>query len=186
MIRYSIDYITSQLFSDVEKNQDKKVLICKITEKLLELFLIEDYETYRNVVSSFDDYFDQLVQNNIIKHTQDRNDFFSPELINLNYKRLDAVYQKKLLPDDLDERFFLKERITTLTPSKLTPFARQGYNSKALVMKIKEKEKAAESKQAAVSANPPDRKEYSSHRELDYEVSEKDLQANLAKLPNNS
>lgn len=102
MIRYSIDYIKPQLFNDVEREQDKKSLIAKITEKLLELFSIEDFETYRNVVSSFDDYFDQLVQNHIIKHTAEKTDFFSPELINLNYKRLDAIYQKRLLADDLD------------------------------------------------------------------------------------
>jgi len=55
----------------------------------------------------------------------------------MNYKRLDTVYQKELKPGDLDERFFLRERISTLTPSRLTPFARQGYNSKALVMRLK-------------------------------------------------
>jgi len=69
MIRYSIDYIRPMLFSDVEREQDKKSLIARITEKLLELFCIEDFETYRNVVSSFDDYFDRLVQENIVKHS---------------------------------------------------------------------------------------------------------------------
>lgn len=137
MIRYSIDFIRPMLFSDVEREQDKKSLIARITEKLLELFNIEDFETYRNVVSSFDDYFDRLVQENIVKHSHERTDFFSPELINMNYKRLDTVYQKELKPGDLDERFFLRERISTLTPSELTPFARQGYNSKALVMRLK-------------------------------------------------
>jgi hypothetical protein len=137
MIRYSIDYVRPMLFSGMDKELDKKTIIAKITEKLLDLFSIEDFETYRNVVSSFDDYFDQLVQNNIVKNTNERTDFFSPELINMNYKRLDAVYQKRLIADDLDERFFLRERLTTLTPSKLTPFARQGYNSKALAMRLK-------------------------------------------------
>jgi transcription termination factor NusB len=94
---------------------DKKTIIAKITERLLELFSIEDFDTYRNVVSSFDDYFDQLVQNNIVKNTNERTDFFSPVLVNMNYKRLDTVYQKRLIADDLDERFFLKERLTILT-----------------------------------------------------------------------
>jgi hypothetical protein len=166
------------LFSDMDKELDKKTIIAKITERLLELFSIEDFETYRNVVSSFDDYFDQLVQNNIVKNTNERTDFFSPELINMNYKRLDAVYQKRLIADELDERFFLRERLTTLTPSKLTPFARQGYNSKAMVMRLKEK---AENKNTSNMASDP--KEFSSHRVLNYDVCEKDLQANLAKVP---
>jgi hypothetical protein len=34
---------------------------------------------------------------------------------NINYTRLDTVYQKRLIADDLDERFFLKERLTILT-----------------------------------------------------------------------
>jgi hypothetical protein len=31
---------------------------------------------------------------------------------------------------DLDERVFLRERTSNLTPSKFTPFARQGYANK--------------------------------------------------------
>jgi hypothetical protein len=115
MIRYSLDYIRPILFSDMANDLDKKTIIAKITERLLELFSIEDFDTYRNVVSSFDDYFDQLVQNNIVKNTNERTDFFSPVLVNMNYKRLDTVYQKRLIADDLDERFFLKERLTILT-----------------------------------------------------------------------
>jgi hypothetical protein len=53
-------------------------------------------------------------------------------------------------------------------------------------MKLKEKEKVMGAEGKLQQANPPDRKEFSSHRELDYEVSEKDLQANLARLPNTS
>ena len=105
------------------------------------MFSIEDYETYKNVGSSFDDYFDQLVESNIIRNTHEKTDFFSPELINMNYKRLDTIYQKKLNVDDLDERFFLKDRITTLTPSKFTPFARQGHNSKMALMRAREKDR---------------------------------------------
>lgn len=33
-------------------------------------------------------------------------------------------------PSDLDERIFYKERMANLTPSKFTPFARQGYVNK--------------------------------------------------------
>lgn len=172
MIRYSMDYIRASLFVNVEREQDKKSLIARITEQLLELYNIEDFETYKNVATNFDDYFDRLVNENVIKHSPERNDFFSPELINMNYKRLDTFYQKELKQGDLDERFFLRERISTLTPSKLTPFARQGYASKLNGIRHKDKPLAA-----------PDPKEYSSHRALNYDVCEKELQANLSKAP---
>ena len=32
--------------------------------------------------------------------------------------------------NDLDERIFFRDRMANLTPSKFTPFARQGYANK--------------------------------------------------------
>jgi hypothetical protein len=54
----------------------------------------------------------------------------SNELLPQNYRRLDRLYEKNMAADDLDERIFFKERLSTLTPSKFTPFARQGYANK--------------------------------------------------------
>lgn len=124
------------------------------------MFSIQDYETYKLSVSDFDDYFETLLQTNILKNTSDKIDFFNPELININYKRLDAVYQKRLGPNDLDERFFLKDRITTLTPSKITPFERQGLNSRAIKGKNIEN----------INPNTMTTKNFYSHRVLDYEL----------------
>jgi hypothetical protein len=55
-----------------------------------------------------------------------KNNFLSPELINLNYKRLDHFYQKKLDISHLDERLFFKDGVVAnITPFKFTPFNRQ-------------------------------------------------------------
>ena len=50
----------------------------------------------------------------------------------MNYKKLDNYYQKNLEGDTLDERIFFKERAVNLTPSKFTPFSRQGYANKVV------------------------------------------------------
>lgn len=57
-------------------------------------------------------------------------DFLSPENININYKKLDKYFEQNLNIEDIDARIFLKERCLNLTPSKFTPFARQGYANK--------------------------------------------------------
>lgn len=66
----------------------------------------------------------------VIKNSPQADDFFSPELLPQNYKRLDRVYEKTMDVNTLDERIFFKERLANLTPSKFTPFARQGYANK--------------------------------------------------------
>ena len=73
--------------------------------------------------------------------------------MNQNYKRLDKLYEKNMGVNDLDERIFFKDRIHNLTPSKFTPFARQGHANKA----------------RKVNQNDVTHKEnYSSHRILNY------------------
>jgi len=51
----------------------------------------------------------------------------SAERIQSNYMKLDKYYQNDFNPQNIDERIFFKERVMNLTPSKLTPFARQGH-----------------------------------------------------------
>ena len=60
----------------------------------------------------------------------EKTDFLSSNKISNNYQRLDDYYKKNLNPEHLDERIFFKERTVNYTPSKFTPFARQGYNKK--------------------------------------------------------
>lgn len=51
------------------------------------------------------------------------------KIVNL-CKYIDNIYTSKYfnIIDDMDERFFLKERKTLFTPSKFTPFARNSTN----------------------------------------------------------
>jgi hypothetical protein len=71
----------------------------------------------------------ELVKKQIIK-IHPPFDFLSPDLLMTNYRRLDKFYEKNMNGIDLDERVFLKERTSNMTPSKFTPFARQGYANK--------------------------------------------------------
>ena len=57
---------------------------------------------------------------------QGQYDFFSPAMVMANYRKMELLYQKNINCDDLDDRFFLHERQTSHTPSKFTPFQRQG------------------------------------------------------------
>lgn len=64
------------------------------------------------------------------KGSLNKMDFFSPRHISANYNSLNKLYEKKIVPEELDERIFFRERALNLTPSKFTPFARQGYANK--------------------------------------------------------
>ena len=55
----------------------------------------------------------------------EKANFLSPELLPLNYKKLDSFYEKKLDFNYLDERIFFKDRISSTTPGHITPFAKQ-------------------------------------------------------------
>jgi hypothetical protein len=58
------------------------------------------------------------------------NDILSPTNIAANYKKLDGIYQKTLSdPEDIDERYFLRERVN-ITPSRFTPFGGRGTATK--------------------------------------------------------
>ena len=78
-----------------------------------------------------------------------------------NFKKLENYYLKKLNHDDLDERFYIREK-KAHTPGKFTPFARQGAANKL-------------NHQWHLAKNEPPqlpKKQFSSHRMLNYEVSE--------------
>lgn len=49
---------------------------------------------------------------------------FGHEHLNNNYKRLDQYYQRKLSPDDIDDRVFLNKNIKNITPFKVSPYTR--------------------------------------------------------------
>lgn len=92
-------------------------------------------DSYAKIAHLFEMYFNDLVnKNNIIKCSPNHTDFLSPtnDLIGQNYKRLDNFYKKSLTGNELDERIFYRDRTLNLTPSKFTPFAKQGYANKQL------------------------------------------------------
>jgi hypothetical protein len=104
----------------------KKIVI----EKILGIFLIKNMDAYEEVASSFEDFLNELINKGIIGMTPGKADFFSPQKIHNNYQRLDDFYKKNHNPENLDERIFFKERTVNYTPSRFTPFARQGNNKK--------------------------------------------------------
>ena len=91
-----------------------------------------------------------------MKVSKSETDFFSPFIININYKRLDNKYQKALKPVDLDCRLFWKDKLLNLTPSKhnpsfkIAPFINK-KRSRPLSNKLK------------------DQKKFASHRALNYD-----------------
>ena len=98
---------------------------------------------------------------------------YDHKLIQANFSRLESFYQKRLSHDDLDERFFIRER-KPHTPGKFTPFARQGAANKAgmnfALPKINEQSQLP-------------KKAFSSHRMLNYEVSEQvSMKTNLNEI----
>ena len=73
-----------------------------------------------------------MIDSGFLKMSDGKLDMFNPLHLNSNYQKLDKYYQVKLKEnhDKLDERIFFKDRTMNLTPSKFTPFARQGYANK--------------------------------------------------------
>ncbi len=53
-------------------------------------------------------------------------------MIEYNYKKLDQAYSKNIDPNCLDHRIFFKERNAIMTPSRFTPFLKQGYLNKGV------------------------------------------------------
>jgi hypothetical protein len=97
MLIYSWDYVRPAAFTD-KKFTDRKEISLFIQEKILEMFLIKNVDTYRLIASSFEEYFEGLINTNIIKMSNGKVDFLSPDNINPNYKKLDYSYQKALTP----------------------------------------------------------------------------------------
>ena len=90
-----------------------------------------------------------------------------------NFKKLEHYYLKKLNHDDLDERFYIRDKKAN-TPGKFTPFAKQGAANKNINI------------QWNISKNDhphPQKKAYNSHRMLNYEVSENvSMKSNLNEI----
>ena len=52
---------------------------------------------------------------------------FNSDHLNSNYKKLYQYYERKLSPEELDERHFIQSEKRNLTPFKMSPFARNTH-----------------------------------------------------------
>jgi len=174
------DYILPKaiLASDKRINEQSslKEVMTVIRDKVLEMFLIKSLDIYTPLAGKFEDFFDDLTRRGVIK-SSGQNDFMSPDYLPHNYKKVDKLYERNMGASDLDERIFYRERLTNLTPSKFTPFARQGYANKG-----------------RRGNNENAHRDYNSHRILNYEQFDKieaniknfsDTTLNMTKLPKN-
>ena len=91
-----------------------------------------------------------MLSKDVLKYSSKQSDFLSPKLINVNYKRLDTSYQRKVECNMIDERLFLTSRVSTISPSKFTPFEKKKNHG------LKENKGG---------------KSFASHKVLDYDVS---------------
>ena len=90
-----------------------------------------------------------------------------------NFKKLENYYIKKLNHDDLDERFYIRDKKAN-TPGKFTPFAKQGAANKNINVQWN----MAKNEHAQ-----PQKKAYNSHRTLNYEVLENvSMKSNLNEI----
>lgn len=90
---------------------------------MLEIFCIKDLNEYSKIANSFEEYFNSMLDRNMVKMNEEKWDFLSPENIQINYRKLDKYYDSSISSnlEYLDERIFFKERTLNLTPSKFTP-----------------------------------------------------------------
>jgi len=115
--------------NDKKINQKSSLLI---NERVLEIFCIKDMNEYTKIVKLYESYFNKMIDSGFLKMSEGKLDMFNPLHLTSNYQKLDKYYESKLKQNDekLDERVFFKDRTMNLTPSKFTPFARQGYVNK--------------------------------------------------------
>ena len=99
---------------------------------------------------------------NIVAKMKTEKDLLSPSHLQDNYRKLDKIYERNIDPHQLDERIFVKVRTNNLTPTKFTPFARQGYLNKL------------QKPTNRLSGNINNKQQnFTSHRILNYELIEK-------------
>ena len=96
------------LADSLVQNCDRKLLITRILDFLLNVFQIEDIALYKDIAENFDEYVERrLLEKSILKTTESsETDFFAPSVIHINYKRLSNKYQKTLNSSTIDYRVF--------------------------------------------------------------------------------
>ena len=91
----------------INDNSSQKEIKLGITEKVLEMYCIKEVQEYKVVAKHFEEYFGNLLER-FSKGSANKMDFFSPRHISANYNSLNKLYEKSIMPEDLDERIFFK------------------------------------------------------------------------------
>lgn len=103
----------------------------KVLEKLLEIFSIKDQEYFMNSQGHCIEFLRRFLEQELNLSTKASiKNPFEPSSILQTFLKIDSHYQRSLGIEDLDERFFIKEKNVAMTPSKFTPFCRQGAANK--------------------------------------------------------
>ena len=127
MVRYAFDYLRPNNISQFNHSRaGQKYFITSVLQKLFQIFLIDDVANFKRITSLVDDYFEKLISLRVIKcHHFDYYDFLSPTLINVNYRKIDSLYQKQRDPNSIDYRLFLNNRLATLTPRRFSQISQK-------------------------------------------------------------
>ena len=133
----SWEYVRPQAFMQgskkLKEDSNWKEVSLLIKEKVLDMLQIKNMDIYTYIATSFEENLNKLLTTSVFKGSvinkanKKMVDFLAPEIIQHNYQKLDSIYRKGLNYNDLDERIFYKERTNTITPNRMTPFAKQGY-----------------------------------------------------------
>ena len=127
MVRYAFDYLRPNNISQFNQGRvGQKHFITSVLQKLFQIFLIDDVVNFKRITSMVDDYFEKLISLRLIKCNHfDYYDFLSPILINVNYRKIDSLYQKQRDPNSIDYRLFLNNRLATLTPRRFSQLSQK-------------------------------------------------------------
>ena len=121
--------INNPSYKDEEQHEGIRRLLCEIVK-------LKNIEAVITIEEALANMFQQLKQEDVIKaSTGEPNKFegmLEGDRIYLNLKKLNAQYQQRLSPDEIDERIFLGRGSRVVTPLKFTPFARQGFANKGI------------------------------------------------------
>lgn len=168
------------------KGKNEEAIITAVAELLKINYSKDDYIFHKN---SLQNYIQTLFQNEILKSrdsaTQSFEGMFDQSMISSNTRKLEAYYQKRLLADELDERFYIKDRKAN-TPGKFTPFAKQGAANKlsqytANQQQLQGQQQQSQGGTSEVFQQP--KKTFHSHRVLNYEVTENvTIRSNLSEI----
>lgn len=109
-------------------------MVSHILEYLLDVFNIQDIELFRQISTKYDKYGEELIDKFILRTVGSEIDFFSPFIIQLNFKQLQNRYQKALAPQDIDYRALRNQKL--MTPiNKEVLLHRVGLKKQAAVAK---------------------------------------------------